>query len=78
MPYDIKLDECIFSKSWESGLDRVTVSVYSYNKGQKKLQITRENKGSQDEFRFVKLGRMTKEEAQAILPLIQEALGVMG
>jgi len=50
------------------------VSVYAYNKGQKKLQITRENKTREGEYRFTKLGRMTKEEVQAVLPLIQEVL----
>jgi hypothetical protein len=77
MPYDSSLDENLFSKSWESELERLTVSVYSYNKGQKKLQITRENKTNEGEFRFAKLGRMTKEEVEATLPLIQEALKFM-
>ena len=74
MPYDSSLDECIFSKSHEEETGRLTVSVYSYNNGPKKLQISRENRDSQGDFRFAKLGRMTKEEAQAILPLAQEAL----
>lgn len=75
--YDSNLDECLFVKSWESGMDKLNVSVYSYNKGAKKLQITRQNKGKQDDFRFVKLGRLNKEEMTNILPLIQEALAVM-
>ena len=74
MAYERDLDERLFSKSWESGPQRLTVSVYSYNKGVKKLQITRENKGPQGDFRFAKLGRMTKQETEAVLPLIQEAL----
>jgi len=74
MPYDSSLDERLFSKSWEIESERLTVSVYSYNKGPKKLQITRENKNNQGEFRFTKLGRLSKEEIEAILPLIQEAL----
>ncbi len=73
MPYDASLDEVVFSKKWESENGRIIVSVYSYNKGQKKLQISRENKSADDEFRFAKLGRMTKEELEAILPFIQEA-----
>ena len=74
MPYDRDLDESLFSKSWETGPQRLTVSVYSYNKGPKKLQITRENKGPEGNFRFAKLGRMAKQETEAVLPLIQEAL----
>ena len=74
MPYDRRLDECVFSKSWETELQRLTVSVYSYNQGPKKLQISRENKDTEGDFRFARLGRMTKEEIKSILPLIQEAL----
>ena len=74
MPYDSSLDESLFSKSWETESERLTVSVYSYNKGTKKLQISRESKDREGNFRFAKMGRMTKEEIQAILPLLQEAL----
>ncbi|MBU4305435.1 MAG: hypothetical protein KJ893_07445 [Candidatus Omnitrophica bacterium] len=74
MPYDPNLDKNLFSKSWETDLDRLTVSVYSYNNGQKKLQISRNSRDSQGEFKFAKLGRMTKPEVEAILPLIQEAV----
>jgi hypothetical protein len=77
MPYDANLDDCLFTKCYENERERVTVSVYSYNKGAKKLQITRENKDKNDEFRFTRLGRISKEEILAILPLIQEALKEM-
>ena len=77
MPYERDLDERLFSKSWENGPQRLTVSIYAYNKGTKKLQITRENKGPQGDFRFAKLGRMTKQEIESILPLLQEALSSM-
>jgi len=77
MPYDGSLDEQVFSKAWETDAGRLTVSVYSYNKGQKKLQITRENRNVEGGLRFTKLGRMDKEEVVAILPLIQEATGSM-
>ncbi|UCC95930.1 MAG: hypothetical protein JSW40_04060 [Candidatus Omnitrophota bacterium] len=77
MAYDRNLDECLFSKSWEAEYERLTVSVYSYNKGPKKLHISRENKDTQGDFRFAKLGRLTKEEIEALLPLIQEAIKVM-
>ena len=74
MPYDGSLDESLFSKSRETDSDRLTVSVYSYNKGAKKLQIARENRDAQGDFRYAKLGRMNKEEVASLLPLIQEAL----
>ena len=78
MPYDSSLDESLFSKGVETEMGRLTVSVYSYNKGAKKLQITRENRDPEGGFRFTKLGRMTKDEVEPILPLIQEAVKHMG
>ena len=77
MPYESSLDENLYSKSWENDSQRLTVSVYSYNKGAKKLQISRENKDPEGDFRFAKLGRMSKQEIEVILPLIQEALNYM-
>ncbi len=77
MPYDNSLDEQLFSESWENDSQRLTVNVYSYNKGAKKMQINRENKDQQGEFRFAKLGRLTKEEVEGILPLMQQALKKM-
>ncbi len=77
MPYNQSLDEKVFSKVWESENDRLTVTVYSYNKGTKKLQISREAKDAHGEFRFGKLGRLRKEEIEAILPYVQEAIKYM-
>lgn len=77
MPYDPSLDESLFAKSWEGETGRLTVSVYSYNQGMKKLQISRENRDAEGGFRFAKLGRMTKEEAEGILPFIGEAIKKM-
>lgn len=77
MPYDASLDKEVFAKSNENDDGKITVSVHSYNNGPKKLQIVRENRDQEGGFRFAKLGRMTKDEAQAILPFIQEALSNM-
>lgn len=77
MPYDASLDEQLFSESWNGQGTKITISVYSYNKGARKLQITRENHTNEGEYRFTKLGRLTREEAEGILPLIQEALSKM-
>ncbi len=74
MAYDSSLDAQLFSKFWEAEETRLRVSVYSYNKGAKKLQISRETKDTEGNFRFAKLGRLTKEEAEAVLPFIQEAV----
>lgn len=77
MPYDSSLDQQLFSKAFETETGRVVVSVYSYNNGPKKLQITREIKNREGELSFAKLGRLTKEELDGILPLIQEARNAM-
>ena len=74
MPYDAKLDKQVFTKFWENDTTKLSVSIYSYNNGPQKLQISRENKNAEGENTFAKLGRMTKDEAQAILPYIQEAI----
>jgi hypothetical protein len=76
MPFDPNLDKKLFSESIDFDNTRITVSVFSYNEGTPKLQIVRENK-TKDNYRFTKLGRLTKEEAKAIIPLIDKALGSM-
>ena len=77
MPYDKELDECVFAKSWENEQERLTASIFSYNQGIKKLQLTRENKNAKGELRFAKLGRLTKEEIDALVPLINEVRASM-
>ncbi|MDI6606546.1 MAG: hypothetical protein QME65_05355 [Candidatus Omnitrophota bacterium] len=77
MPYDSSLDEQLFSQSWENDTGKIVVSVNSYNKGQKKIQIVREIKDREGNYNFAKLGRLSKDEIEGILPLIQEALKVM-
>ena len=74
MPYDATLDKQVFTKSYENESTKVSVSVYSYNNGPKKLQLSRENRDAEGEWRFSKLGRMVKEEAEAIIPFMQEAI----
>lgn len=77
MPYDISLDKQVFSKAWDYDTGRIVVSVYSYNNGPKKLQIAREVRNREGKSNFIKLGRLSKEELQGILPLIQEASNIM-
>jgi len=77
MPYDRSLDECLFTKSTETETAKLSASIHAYNGGTKKLQLTRENKDDVGGLKFAKLGRMTKEEITALLPLIQEASGQM-
>ncbi len=73
MAFDKSLDQELFSQSVEFERSRITVAVFTYNKGVPKLQIGRENKNAGGEYSFAKLGRLTKEEVEAILPLVEKA-----
>lgn len=75
MAYDRDLDKQVFSESVEFEMTKLTVSVFSYNGGTPKLQISRENRDQDSgNWMFSKLGRMHKEEVEKILPLIQKAV----
>jgi len=77
VPYDASLDKKIFYETKEFDNTRVTVGVFSYNEGEKKMQLSRENRGQTEEWRFAKLGRVNKQEAETILPLMQTAIKQM-
>jgi len=77
MPYDNSLDEQLFAKSHDTDNGRLTVSIYSYNGGQKKIQISRETKDKQENLKFAKLGRVSKDEMESLMPILTEALSNM-
>ena len=76
--FDKSLDKEVFSESVEFETSKLTVGVFSYNEGTPKLQISKEvldpNTG---EYKWAKLGRMFKEEVEAIAPLLQKAVEKM-
>lgn len=74
MPYDKSLDAESFKEVKEFGETRVTVGVYSYNGGEKKLQVSRENMDQNGAWRFAKLGRMSVKEAKEVIPLMMKAV----
>lgn len=75
MAFDKSLDKEIFSESVEFEMTKITVSVFSYNGGTPKLQISRQNRNPDTgDWMFSKLGRMIKEEAEKVSPLIQKAV----
>lgn len=74
MPYDKSLDAELFKETKEFDTSRITVGIFSYNGGEKKLQISRENKDQNEEWRFSKLGRLTKQEAQEVIPILMKAV----
>jgi len=75
--FDSSLDEQLFAKELENDGVKIVVSVHSYNNGAKKLQLVRETRDAEGNWRFGKLGRLTKVEVEGILPMINEALGHM-
>ena len=77
MPYDQTLDVSSFKEAKEFGETRITIGVFAYNEGIKKLQLSRENMNANEEWRFAKLGRLTKEEAQEIVPIMMRAVETM-
>ncbi|MBI4918764.1 hypothetical protein HY837_02460 [archaeon] len=78
MAFDASLDKELFAETVNFDTTRIKVGVYSYNEGTPKLQLSRENLARSDgSYSFAKLGRMTKEEAEKVLPLIQKALKSM-
>ena len=77
MPYEKSLDVESFKEVKEFNDTRISVGVFSYNNGEKKLQISRENKDQNEEWRFAKLGRMNKQEAKEVIPVIMKAVEKM-
>lgn len=74
MAFDKSLDKELFSETIDFEKTRINVGVYSYNEGEKKLQLGRENANAAGEWNFAKLGRMTKQESERVIPVIQKAL----
>ena len=78
MAFDKNLDKELFSETKEFETTRIKVGVYSYNDGEKKMQISRENLNQENaQWSFAKLGRMLKEEAESVIPLMQKAIESM-
>ncbi len=74
MAFDKNLDKEIFSETITFETTKIKVGVYSYNDGDKKLQISRENMNQDGQWSFSKLGRMFKDEVEAVEPLLKKAL----
>jgi hypothetical protein len=72
------LDECVFAKSWENDAERMTASIYSYNKGTKKLQLTGENKNTQGGYRFAKFGKIDQRRDRSSFPINQRGVRPYG
>ena len=74
MAFDKNLDKELFSETAEFETSKLKVGVYSYNDGEKKLQISRETRNQDGEWKFAKVGRMFKDEVEAVTPIMKKAL----
>lgn len=75
MAFDKSLDKELFGETVKFETTKLRVSVFSYNDGTPKLQISREVLDQNTtEYKWSKLGRMLKEEVEAVIPLMQKAL----
>ena len=74
MAFDKNLDKSLFSETISFETTRITVGVFSYNDGEKKMQISRENMSQDAQWSFAKLGRMFKDEAEKVIPVMEKAL----
>lgn len=69
------LDKELFSTEGKLETTKFKISIRSYNEGSPKLQITRENLNlDTGAWRWSKLGRITKIEAEKILELITKSI----
>ena len=75
MAFDKNLDKNLWSDAKEFETSRITVGIFSYNDGEKKIQISRENRSQAGEWTFAKLGRLFKDEAEFVTEAIKKALG---
>ena len=74
MAFDKNLDKELFSETKEFETTKIKVGVYSYNDGEKKLQISRETRNQDGEWKFAKVGRMFKDEVEAVIPIMKKAI----
>jgi len=72
--FDKSLDKELFSETLNFETTRITVGIFSYNDGEKKMQISRENLSQNGEWGFAKLGRMFKDEVEKVIPVMEKAL----
>ena len=75
--FDPNLDKNLFSESIDFEGTRITVGVFSYNDNPTKMQLSRERINAEGGSSFAKLGRITKEEAEKIIPIMKKALDSM-
>ena len=72
-PFDIKNDVLLFNRKIDCVQYDYLVSIHKYKDGEPKIQLTKiyyNDFGS----KITKLGRLTAENAERLIPLIREAI----
>jgi hypothetical protein len=77
MPYDSSKDECIKIIGVTSGVNEIEVGLWSYNKGKPKVSMLRKGIKRSGEPWTSSIGRISKEELEALLPLLHEAKKIL-
>jgi hypothetical protein len=82
--YERDLDKTIWSKDvdisspYNKGTKfKFVVSVMSYKGGQPKIDLKRLSYGAFQKGEYGKIGRITKDEMESLIPAIKEAMGRM-
>ncbi len=76
--FDKSKDKNLFSEAASFETTRITVGVFSYNDGEQKMQVSRENRDmNTGEWQFSKLGRMTYEEVEKVIPMMKKGFEKM-
>ena len=73
MAFDPNLDKQLFKAEKQFDATKIIVEIRSYNDGQPKAQISRNNYRD-DRWVFSKLGRLTKDEAEALNDMLKEVI----
>ena len=69
MPFDASLDKEIAKEEKEYESTKIAVAIMSYNEGQQKVQISRQNRNDNG-WMFSKLGRLTAQEAKDVYEML--------
>ena len=76
--FDKSLDKCLFTDEVNYETTKIKVEIRAYNEGQPKIQISRENLNPETgDWVWTKLGRLKKEEAQAVQEMLGKAVQEM-
>lgn len=72
--FDKSKDKLVKSETLEFEGMKITVSIHSYDGGDNKMGLSKLLVKEGEEDKFAKVGRMTKEQAEKVVPVMQKML----